>query len=147
MGFSDVCYVLIGLGQFKECKFMFEQFFVNLIICIIVMFVDINLVGDIFGGWLMSQMDFVVGLIVVLIVCGCSVIIVVEGMKFYCFVKVGDEVLFYVDLIYVGCILMCIYVEVWWCECDSDDIQQVIEVIFIFVVINEDGSVCVVRGD
>lgn len=63
---------------------------------------DTNPAGDIFGGWLMSQMDLAAGTVASLTARGRSATIVVEGMKFLRPVKVGDEVSLFADLERVG---------------------------------------------
>ncbi|MTH65494.1 acyl-CoA thioesterase [Paracoccus shanxieyensis] len=124
-----------------------EQPPVNPTIRTIAMPADTNPAGDIFGGWLMSQMDLAAGSIAALTARGRSATIAVEGMKFHRPVKVGDEVSLYADLIHVGRTSMRIHVEAWRRERDSDDTQQVTEATFTFVAINEDGSARAVRGD
>lgn len=116
------------------------NYFLEFVICIIVMLVDVNFYGDIFGGWLMGLMDMGVGLIVVCYLYGCLVIVVMDGMQFYLLVKVGDEVLVYGWFDKVGCSLMVIVVEVWWCLCYEEQEFKVIEVVFIFVVIDGVGK-------
>ena len=59
---------------------------------------DTNPAGDIFGGWLMSQMDLAAGSVAALTARGRSATIAVEGMKFHRPVKVGDEVSLYAEL-------------------------------------------------
>jgi len=53
---------------------------------------DTNSAGDIFGGWLMSQMDLAAGNIAARIARGRSATVAVEAMKFLRPVHVGDEV-------------------------------------------------------
>jgi acyl-CoA thioesterase YciA len=63
---------------------------------------DTNPAGDIFGGWLMSQMDLAAGNLAALTARGRSATIAVEGMVFLRPVKVGDEVSLFAELASVG---------------------------------------------
>ena len=53
---------------------------------------DTNPAGDIFGGWLMSQMDLAAGNLAALTARGRSATVAVDAMIFHRPVKVGDEV-------------------------------------------------------
>ena len=53
---------------------------------------DTNPAGDIFGGWLMSQMDLAAGNLAALTARGRAATVAVDGMRFHRPVKVGDEV-------------------------------------------------------
>ena len=59
---------------------------------------DTNPSGDIFGGWLMAQMDLAAGNLAGRVAGGRAATIAVEGMTFLKPVKVGDEVSLYADL-------------------------------------------------
>ena len=60
---------------------------------------DTNPAGDIFGGWLMSQMDLAAGNAAARRARGRCVTVAVDGMVFHTPVHVGDEVSVYADLI------------------------------------------------
>ena len=79
---------------------------------------DTNPAGDIFGGWLMSQMDLAAGSVAALTARGRSATIAVEGMKFHRPVKVGDEVSLYAEIVHIGRTSMRIHVEAWRRERD-----------------------------
>ncbi len=59
---------------------------------------DANPAGDIFGGWLMAQMDMAAGIVAARTSKGRSATIAVEGMTFHHPVHVGDEVSVYAKL-------------------------------------------------
>jgi hypothetical protein len=59
---------------------------------------DTNPAGDIFGGWLMSQMDLAAGNLAALTARGRAATIAVDGMRFHRPVKVGDEVSLFATL-------------------------------------------------
>ena len=101
---------------------------------------DTNPAGDIFGGWLMSQMDLAAGSVAALTARGRSATIAVEGMKFHRPVKVGDEVSLYAELVHVGRSSMRIHVEAWRRERHRDETEQVTEATFTFVALDEHGA-------
>ncbi|OWJ79672.1 acyl-CoA thioesterase [Haematobacter genomosp. 1] len=106
---------------------------------------DTNPAGDIFGGWLMSQMDLAAGSVAALTARGRSATIAVEGMKFHRPVKVGDEVSLFAEVQHVGRTSMRIHVEAWRRQRESDLTQKVTEAIFTFVALDEDGAARPVR--
>jgi acyl-CoA thioesterase YciA len=101
---------------------------------------DTNPAGDIFGGWLMSQMDLAAGSVAALTARGRSATIAVEGMKFHRPVKVGDEVSLYAEIIHIGRTSMRIHVEAWRRERDSEITKQVTEATFTFVALDQNGA-------
>jgi len=101
---------------------------------------DTNPAGDIFGGWLMSQMDLAAGSVAALTARGRSATIAVEGMKFHRPVKVGDEVSLYAEIVSIGRTSMRIHVEAWRRQRESDLRQQVTEATFTFVALDESGA-------
>lgn len=100
---------------------------------------DTNPAGDIFGGWLMSQMDLAAGNLASLIAHGRSATISVEGMRFHRPVKVGDEVSLYAELERVGRSSMQIHVEAWRRERHAETSHLVTEASFTFVALDEHG--------
>lgn len=101
---------------------------------------DTNPAGDIFGGWLMSQMDLAAGSVAALAARGRSATVAVEGMKFHRPVRVGDEVSLYADLVRVGRTSMQIHVEAWRRSRDAERSEMVTEATFTFVALDADGQ-------
>jgi acyl-CoA thioesterase YciA len=99
---------------------------------------DANPAGDIFGGWLMAQMDMGAGIIAARHCHGRAATIAVEGMKFHHPVHIGDEVSVYARLISVGRTSMVIDVESWRRARTGDERERVTQARFIFVAIDED---------
>ena len=99
---------------------------------------DANPYGDIFGGWLMGQMDMAAGLVASRHSRGRAVTIAVEGMKFHAPVAVGDEVTVYADLVAVGRTSMTIEVEAWRRGRHVEERCLVTQAKFVFVAIDED---------
>jgi acyl-CoA thioesterase YciA len=100
---------------------------------------DTNPAGDIFGGWLMSQMDLAAGNLAALTARGRSATIAVEGMVFLRPVKVGDEVSLFAELASVGRTSMRIRVAAWRRSRDSDASEKVTEGTFTFVALDAKG--------
>src|SRR3712207_3569123 len=63
---------------------------------------DTNPAGDIFGGWLMAQMDLAAGNAAARRARGRCATVAVDGIVFHSPVHVGDEVTVYADLAAVG---------------------------------------------
>jgi len=99
---------------------------------------DANPYGDIFGGWLMGQMDLAAGSVASRHAGGRAVTIAVEGMKFHRPVIVGDEVSVHAALVATGTTSMTIDVEAWRRGRHSDEAYKVTQARFVFVAIGED---------
>ena len=97
---------------------------------------DTNPAGDIFGGWLMAQMDLAAGNVATRRAQGRCVTVAVAEMIFITPVHVGDEVSLYARLIESGRSSMRIAVEAWRRHRDSDDIGKVTEAVFTCVAID-----------
>lgn len=107
---------------------------------------DTNPDGDIFGGWLMSQMDLAAGTVAIRTARGRTATIAVEGMKFHRPVHVGDEVSLYARLLRIGTSSMRIRVEAWRRVRDRDEARKVTEAIFTFVALDDAGRPRPVQG-
>ncbi|GAA4765770.1 acyl-CoA thioesterase [Stakelama sediminis] len=98
---------------------------------------DTNPYGDIFGGWLMSQMDMAAGLVSSRYSRGRAVTVAVEGMKFHHPVSVGDEVSVYAELVATGRTSMTIEVEAWRRGRFGESHDCVTQARFVFVAVDE----------
>ncbi|TNC43184.1 acyl-CoA thioesterase [Rubellimicrobium rubrum] len=108
---------------------------------------DTNPAGDIFGGWLMSQMDLAGSNVASHTARGRTATVAVDGMKFHRPVKVGDEVSLYANLLRTGRTSMQIHVEAWRRSRDSDTSELVTEATFTFVALDTEGRPRPVRPD
>ena len=99
---------------------------------------DTNPAGDIFGGWLMAQMDMAAGNVAARRARGRCATISAEAMTFHRPVFVGDEVSFYAWIVKTGRTSMRIQVEVWRRERASESTMKVTEATFTFVAIGDD---------
>ncbi|MEM8797105.1 MAG: acyl-CoA thioesterase [Pseudomonadota bacterium] len=100
---------------------------------------DTNPAGDIFGGWLMAQMDLAAGNVAARTARGRSATILVEGIEFLRPVHVGDEVSLFADLESVGRTSMRIKVQAWRRSRDGDESELVTDAIFTFVALDQAG--------
>lgn len=99
---------------------------------------DTNPYGDIFGGWLLSQMDLAAGSVAARHSHGRAVTVAIESMAFLRPVVVGDEVSVFARLVSVGRTSMDIAVEAWRRTRHEDRSYKVTQATFKFVAIGED---------
>ncbi len=100
---------------------------------------DTNVNGDIFGGWLMAQMDLGASVPARIRARGRVATIAVEAMTFHKPVHVGDLVSIHGSILSEGRTSMKIGVEVWVLRQPSGDHLKVTEATFIFVAVDENG--------
>lgn len=104
---------------------------------------DTNTNLDIFGGWIMSQMDLGGGMLAAEIAQGRIVTVSVQEMSFLRPVKVGHVVGVYARCLGVGNTSLKIEVEVWVKPFVPDQaeiaLEKVAEAMFTFVAIDENG--------
>jgi acyl-CoA thioesterase YciA len=74
---------------------------------------DTNQYGDIFGGWLLGQMDIAGGIFAAGTTQGRTATIAVDAMTFRKPVFVGDVMCIYTDLIRIGITSITVHVEAW----------------------------------
>ncbi len=117
----------------------------KLILRTLAMPADTNANGDVFGGWIMSQMDIAGGILSKEISGTRTVTIAVESMKFIRPVKVGDVVTCYGTIERTGTTSITLQLEVWVEPVlrheDSDcPYFKVTEAAFTYVAIDEHGK-------
>ena len=105
---------------------------------------DTNPNQDIFGGWIMSQMDIGGGILAAEIAQGRIVTVAVQEMNFIRPVKVGNVVCCYGRCVRVGNTSLQIKIEVWvktlMNDHLNDDRQLVTEAVFTYVAIDSNGT-------
>ena len=74
---------------------------------------DTNPAGDIFGGWLLAQMDIAAGCVAYERARGRVATVAVDGMTFHEPVNVGDLVSCYAEIIRTGRTSITLQVEAW----------------------------------
>jgi acyl-CoA thioesterase YciA len=108
---------------------------------------DTNSSGDIFGGWLVSQMDIAAGIASARIAKGRVATVAIDRMSFMIPVKVGSVVSCYTKILDIGNSSIQVQVEVWM-ELLTQEInttqnetgqQKVTEGTFVFVAIDNEG--------
>jgi acyl-CoA thioesterase YciA len=99
---------------------------------------DTNPNGDIFGGWLLSQMDLAGGSYASQRAKGRVATVAVEAMTFHLPVHVGDEVSCYCEMQRVGRTSMTIKVETWTRKREGSERVKVTQGVFTYVAISLD---------
>ena len=100
---------------------------------------DTNANGDIFGGWLMAQMDLGGAVMARHRARGRVATVAVEAMTFLKPVWVGDVVSIHSQMRREGRTSMRIEVEAWVTRQPSGDKIRVTEAVFTYVAIDEEG--------
>ena len=108
---------------------------------------DTNPSGDIFGGWLMCQMDIAAGTAAARHARGRCATVCVETINFHAPVKVGDEVGVWAELITVGRTSMRFKVSAWRRAHDSDVAVKVTDGNFTYVSIDDQGRPQEIKQD
>ncbi len=100
---------------------------------------DVNVNGDIFGGWVLSQMDIASGIVASERALGRVATVALDAMKFIRPVQVGDVLCVYARVQRVGRSSMGIATEAWALRHLKGRREKVTEAVFTFVAIDEDG--------
>lgn len=97
-----------------------------------------NPAGDIFGGWVLSQMDIAGGLVTKKLAKGRTVTVAVDAMTFLKPVFVGDTVCCYVEVIKKGNTSISTKIETWVKREYNDEREKVTEGVFTYVAVSSD---------
>lgn len=100
---------------------------------------DTNANGDIFGGWLLSQMDMAGAITAADVAHGRVATVATAGMTFLTPVHMGAVVTCYCDVLEVGRSSIRIVVEVWINSQHDGEPIKVTEGEFVFVAIDQNG--------
>ena len=111
----------------------------ELTVRLVAMPADTNANGDIFGGWVLSQMDQAGGIAAVERAQGRVVTIAVEAMTFIRPVKVGDVLCVYTSVDKVGRTSMKLHIEAWAQRFRTHLREKVTVATFTFVAIDDEG--------
>ena len=101
---------------------------------------DTNPAGDIFGGWVLSQMDIAAGICAGQRAQGRVVTVAVDAMSFIRPVKVGDVLGVYTEVKRVGRSSMDVHLEAWVRRHKIGIREQVTEGVFTFVAVTDEGK-------
>ena len=108
---------------------------------------DTNVSGDIFGGWLLSQMDIAGGMAAKEYAKGRVVTVAVDRMIFHKPVYVGDAVCCYCKIQKIGRTSLTVKMQAWAIRgAIRGERLLVTEGIFTFVAVDEDGCPRVVEA-
>lgn len=100
---------------------------------------DTNANGDIFGGWLLSQMDIAGGVAASKVAKSRTVTVSIDAMNFRKPVYVGDLVSVHANLVRIGRTSMTIHLEAWVVRRKETKPILVTDGNFTYVAIDEDG--------
>ena len=107
-------------------------------IAVVAMPADTNPSGDIFGGWILSQMDIAGGVSASQLANGRTATIGVKEMEFHKPVSVGDLVSCYTQLQKIGTSSITIKIEAWITNrYNPSSVVKVTEGVFTYVAIDE----------
>ena len=101
---------------------------------------DANANGDVFGGWVMSQMDLAGAVPAVDRAGGRIATVAVNAMRFHQPIAVGDLVTCYATIESVGKTSISVKVETWAKRRRTTDQVKVTEGTFVYVAINDNGA-------
>jgi acyl-CoA thioesterase YciA len=100
---------------------------------------DANPSGDIFGGWVLSQMDIAGGLVARERARGRVATVAITAMTFHLPVYVGDVLCAYVEIEKIGHSSITTWIEAWALRGKSGERVRVTEGQFVFVALDEGG--------
>jgi len=109
-------------------------------LCAIAMPMDTNPHGDIFGGWLISQMDLAGSAAATRRAKGRGVTVAITAMSFHRPVFVGDEVACYAEVTQVGHTSLTVKIQSWACRGVGDEQIAVTDGVFTYVAVDTDGK-------
>ena len=101
---------------------------------------DTNWSGDVFGGWIVSQMDLAGAIHAERFSKGRCATIAINQMTFLVPVKVGDVITCYTKILKVGNTSTQMEIEVWDSHDSSRDAVRVTEGVFTFVAVDVAGN-------
>ena len=99
---------------------------------------DANPNGDIFGGWVLGQMDIAGGIVAARRARGRVATVAITAMTFHLPVFVGDEVSCYCTIERIGRTSIAVKVETWSRRASGAETVKVTEGLFTYVAIGDD---------
>jgi acyl-CoA thioesterase YciA len=100
---------------------------------------DTNPSGDIFGGWVLAQMDIAGGIFAGQRAEGRVATIAIHAMKFIRPVYVGDVMSIYCELEREGRTSLAVHLEAWARRGRIGERVKVTEALFTYVAIDQEG--------
>ena len=108
---------------------------------------DANAAMDIFGGWVMAQMDLACGIRAAERAKGRVVTAAVKEMSFAKPMKIGDTLCVYTHVTRIGRTSMTLKVEAWAQRYLSDVMEKVTDADFIMVALDGEGRPKPIPGE
>jgi acyl-CoA thioesterase YciA len=108
---------------------------------------DTNANGDIFGGWLLSQMDVGGGVFASKVAKSRTVTVAIEAMNFRKAVYVGDLVSVHANLVRIGRTSVTVHLEAWVLRRKEMRSILVTDGNFTYVSIDDHGQPQVINRD
>ncbi|TCS38093.1 acyl-CoA thioesterase [Reinekea marinisedimentorum] len=106
---------------------------------------DANPIGDISGGWLVTQMDSAASIVANRITKGRTATMAIGDMSFIRPIKVGSVVCCYAQVKSVGRSSVRISIEVWSRMPEDEERQKVTEAEFVYVAIDSNRRLRSIR--
>lgn len=119
----------------------------ELVIKVVAMPSDLNPHGDMFGGWIISQMDLAAYLHARKLTRARIVTVAVDKLVFHKPVYSGDAVMCYTTTTRMGRTSITVHVEVMVERLETNNIELVTEGDFVFVAIGQDRQPVPLVGD
>lgn len=101
---------------------------------------DTNPAGDIFGGWVLSQMDIAGGIAASERTNSRVVTVAIEAMTFIAPVKIGDVLCVYTTIEKIGTTSITVYMEAWARRNRATDRVKVTDGTFVYVALDASGK-------
>ncbi len=111
----------------------------ELVIRTLAMPADANPAGDIFGGWVLSQMDIAGGVMASQRAQGRVATVAVDAMTFHLPVYVGDVLCVYAEIEKIGHTSITVWLEAWALRGRLGEQVRVTGGRFVFVALGDDG--------
>lgn len=112
----------------------------ELVIRTLAMPLDANIYGDIFGGWILSQMDIGGSIATHKKIKTKAVTVAINSMKFLSPVSIGDVICIYAKLIKIGTTSIQYHLKTYVTRKDTGSRELVTEAEFTYVKIGQDGK-------
>ena len=112
----------------------------ELVIRTLAMPADTNINGDIFGGWILSQMDIGGSILSHKITKGKTVTVAIDSMKFISPVAIGDTICIYAKLIKLGNTSLKLNIKTYVTRKYTENRELVTQAEFTYVNIGDNGK-------
>ncbi|NVJ70603.1 MAG: acyl-CoA thioesterase [Alphaproteobacteria bacterium] len=101
---------------------------------------DLNVNGNIFGGWVLSQMDLAGADAASRLAGGPVATVAIEGMKFHQPIELGDVISIYADIEKTGRTSVTVKLDVYAERGVKRTLHRVTSGVYVFVAIDENGQ-------